>query len=128
MNLPKMLSGQELTTGWPPIRGTSDYGVEHRQERWVTMNPDAQMMVPISKANKDFSRVMHMVDSYGRVVILKDNKPKYLLIDLEQEALIYDLTEKEKLEITSKRIMRQCKPALEKLAEYENTLELQKSV
>lgn len=63
------------------------------------MNPDAQMMVPISKANKDFSRVMHMVDSYGRVVILKDNKPKYLLIDLEQEALIYDLTEKEKLEI-----------------------------
>ena len=33
------------------------------------MNPDAQMMVPISKANKDFSRVMHMVDSYGRVVI-----------------------------------------------------------
>ena len=92
------------------------------------MNPDAQMMVPISKANKDFSRVMHMVASYGRVVILKDNKPKYLLIDLEQEALIYDLTEKEKLEITSKRIMRQCKPALEKLAEYENTLELQKSV
>ena len=29
-----------------------------------------------------------MVDSHGRVVILKDNKPKYLLIDLEQEALI----------------------------------------
>ena len=82
------------------------------------MNPDAQMMVPISKANKDFSRVMHMVDSYGRVVILKDNKPKYLLIDLEQEALIYDLTEEEKLEIATKRIMKQYKPAFEKLAEY----------
>lgn len=47
-----------------------------------------------------------MVDSHGRVVILKDNKPKYLLIDLEQEALIYDLTEEEKLEIASKRIMK----------------------
>ena len=75
------------------------------------MNPDAQMMVPISEANKDFSRVMHMVDSYGRVMILKDNKPKYLLIDLEQEALIYDLTEEEKLEIASKRIMKQYRPA-----------------
>ena len=31
------------------------------------------------------------------------NKPKYLLIDLEQEALIFDLTEEEKLEIATKR-------------------------
>ena len=67
------------------------------------MNPDPQMMVPISEANKDFSRVMHFADSYGRVVILKDSKPKYLLIDLEQEALIYDLTEEETLEIAAKR-------------------------
>ena len=79
------------------------------------MNPDAQVMVPISEADKEFSRVMHMADSYGRIVILKDNKPKYLLIDLEQEALIYDLTEEEKLEIASKRIMKQCKPTFEEL-------------
>ena len=82
------------------------------------MNPDTQMMVSISKANLDFSRVMHLADIYGRVVILKDNKPKYLLIDLEQEALIYDLTEEEKMEITSKRIMKQYKPAFEELAKY----------
>ena len=81
------------------------------------MNPDVQMMVPISDADKDFSRVMHMADIYGRVVILKDNKPKYLLIDLDQEALIYDLTEEEKLEIAAKRIMKQYRPALEELAE-----------
>ena len=80
------------------------------------MNPDVQMMVPISDADKDFSRVMHMADIYGRVVILKDNKPKYLLIDLDQEALIYDLTEEEKLEIAAKRIMKQYRPALEELA------------
>lgn len=80
------------------------------------MNPDAQMMVPISEANKDFSRVMHMVDINGRVVILKDNKPKYLLIDLEQEALIYDLTEEEKLDIASKRILKQYKLTFEELS------------
>jgi len=80
------------------------------------VNLDAQMMVSIFEAGKDFSRVMHLADSYGRVVILKDNKPKYLLIDLAQEALIYDLTEEEKLEIASKRIMKQYKPAFEELA------------
>ena len=80
------------------------------------MNPYAQMMVSISEADKDFSRIMHMADSYGSVVILKDNKPKYLLIDLDQEALIYDLTEEEKLEIASKRVIKQSKPAFEKLA------------
>ena len=79
------------------------------------MNLDAHMIVPISEANKDFSRVMHMADLHGRVVILKDNKPKYLLIDLEQESLIYDLTEEEKMEIASKRIPRQYKPAFEEL-------------
>lgn len=81
------------------------------------MNPNAQMMVPISEAKKGFSRVMHMADIHGRVVILKDNKPKYLLIDLDQEALIYDLTEEEKLEIATNRILKQYNPAFEELAE-----------
>ena len=80
------------------------------------MNPDTQRMVPISEADKDFSHIMHMADIHGRVVILKDNKPKYLLVDLEQESLSYDLTEEEKQEIASKRIMRQHKPAFEELA------------
>ena len=43
-------------------------------------------------------------------------KPKYLLIDLDQESLIYDLTDEEKIEIASKRIMKQYKPAYEELA------------
>lgn len=80
------------------------------------MNLDAHMIVPISEANKDFACVIHLADSYGRVVILKNNKPKYLLIDLEQESLIYDLTDEEKIEIASKRIMKQYKPAYEELA------------
>ena len=82
------------------------------------MNLDTKMIVSISEANADFSRVIHLAESYGRVVILKNAKPKYLLIDLEQELLIYDLTDEEKLDIASKRIIRQYKPAFEKLAEY----------
>ena len=74
------------------------------------MNLDTKMIVSISEANKDFSRVIHLAENYGRVVIFKNNKPKYLLIDLEQESLIYDLTDEEKQEIASKRILSQYKP------------------
>ena len=80
------------------------------------MKIDTKMIVSISEANKSFSCIAHIADSYGRAVILKDNKLKYLLIDLEQESLIYDLTDEEKLEIASKRIMKQYKPAFEELA------------
>ena len=80
------------------------------------MNLDAKMVVTVSEANKDFSHVIHLADSYGRVVVLKNNKPKYLLIDIEQESLIYDLTDEEKLEIASRRITKQYKPAFEELA------------
>ena len=80
------------------------------------MNPDAQMMIPISEANKDFTCVMHLADIHGRVVILKNNRPKYLLIDLEQETLNYNLTNEEKLEIASKRIMKQYRPDFEEFS------------
>ena len=80
------------------------------------MKLNAKMTVSLSQAKKNFSHATRIADSYGRVVILKDNKPKYLLIDLEQEALIYDLTDEEKLEIASKRILNQYKPAFEELA------------
>lgn len=80
------------------------------------MKLNAKMIVSLSQAKKNFSHATRIADSYGRAVILKDNKLKYLLIDLEQESLIYDLTDEEKLEIASKRILNQYKPAFEELA------------
>ena len=80
------------------------------------MKIDAKMIVSFSQAKKNFSHVTRIADSYGRVVILKDNEPKYLLVDLEQGTLIYDLTDEEKLEIASKRILKQYKPAFEEFA------------
>ena len=80
------------------------------------MNLDSKMVVSFSQAKKNFSHATRIADSYGRAVILKDNKPKYLLIDLKQESLTYDLTDEEKLEIASKRILKQYKPAFEELA------------
>ena len=82
------------------------------------MKLNAKMIVSYSQAKKNFSHATRIADSCGRAVILKNNKPKYLLIDLEQEqeSPIYDLTDEEKLEIASKRILNQYKPAFEELA------------
>ena len=84
------------------------------------MKIDTKMTVSISEANKSFTQVARIADKYGRVVIHKDTKPKYLLVDLEQETLIHDLTDEAKLEIASKRILKQYKPAFEELAKEGN--------
>ena len=84
------------------------------------MKLNAKMTVSLSQAKKNFSHATRIADSYGCAVILKNNKPKYLLIDLEQETLIHDLTDEEKLEIASKRILKQYKLAFEELAKEDN--------
>ena len=48
----------------------------------MMINTDA--MVSISEANQNFSRVARIVDEKGTVVIMKNNMPRYLLIDFSQ--------------------------------------------
>lgn len=41
-------------------------------------------LVSISEANQNFSKVAKMVDENGTVVILKNNVPRYILLDYSQ--------------------------------------------
>lgn len=41
-------------------------------------------LVSISEANQNFSKVARMVDQQGAAVILKNNTPRYVLIDYSQ--------------------------------------------
>lgn len=45
------------------------------------MQINIENLVPITEANQNFSKVARMVDSKGTAVILKNNKPKYVLVD-----------------------------------------------
>ena len=45
------------------------------------MNVNTSNLVSITEANQNFSRVARMVDENGAVVILKNNTPRYLLIE-----------------------------------------------
>lgn len=42
---------------------------------------DLKNLVSISEANQNFSKVARMVDENGAAVILKNNTPRYVLID-----------------------------------------------
>ena len=41
-------------------------------------------MVSMTEANQNFSRVARLVDERGSAVILKNNTPRYLVIDFQQ--------------------------------------------
>ena len=45
---------------------------------------DTSALVSISEANQNFSRVARLVDEQGAAVILKNNKPRYAVVDFSE--------------------------------------------
>ena len=79
------------------------------------MNINTNQIVSISEANQNFSRVAHMVDKNGEVVIFKNNKPKYKLVDIESDTTI-EMTDDEKIDFVAARVLKQYRRAFEELA------------
>lgn len=79
------------------------------------MTIDTDTMISITEANQNFSRVTKLVDEHGTAVILKNNVPRYLVIDFSK-------VEKEKAAATedviaiSERLLQQNMEAYEVLA------------
>ena len=76
---------------------------------------DIKNLVPISEANQNFSKVARMVDENGVAVILKNNTPRYVLIDYSklQDNMEAD---NEMLEDVATRLLEKHKKAFEELA------------
>lgn len=72
-------------------------------------------IVSASEANQNFSRVTRIADAQGQTVIFKNNKPKYLLVDIESTPY-FDMTDDEKIDVIAARILKKFKPAFEELA------------
>jgi antitoxin Phd len=45
------------------------------------MNINVDNLVSISEANQNFSKVARLVDERGTAIILKNNAPRYVLLD-----------------------------------------------
>jgi len=43
------------------------------------MNIETKTLVPMTEANQNFSKVVRLVDESGLAVILKNNKPRYVV-------------------------------------------------
>ena len=48
----------------------------------MTVNTDA--LVSMSEANRNFSKVVRVVDEKGSVILLKNNKPRYVIVSFEE--------------------------------------------
>ena len=80
----------------------------------MMINTDA--IFSMTQANQNFSLVARTVDRDGEAVVFKNNKPKYLVLSLENSERILDLSDDEKIDVAAKRIMQRFKPAFEELA------------
>lgn len=70
------------------------------------MTINTNTLVAITEANQNFSKVARLVDEHGTAVILKNNVPRYLVVDFskaEDEAISSD----EDILIISKRLIEQ---------------------
>ena len=76
------------------------------------MNMNEKEMISITDANKNFSKVVKILDKEDKVIILKNNKPVYVLTKIKD----FNLNEDEKLELVALRILLEHKKAFEELA------------
>ena len=72
-------------------------------------------LVSITEANQNFSRVARLVDENGAAVILKNNTPRYVLIEFSQLESEQQASDEDVLAI-SRRLMAKNKEAYEVLA------------
>ena len=69
----------------------------------------------ITEANQNFSKATNLADLKGQIYIFKRNKPKYVLINLEESPII-EMSDDEKIDFVALRILKRFRPAFEELA------------
>jgi len=79
------------------------------------MQINTNTIVSVTEANQNFSRVTRIAEKNGQAVIFKNNRPKYMVIDLESSPML-ELTDDEKIDVVAARILKRFKPAFEELA------------
>ena len=76
---------------------------------------NTETIFSMTQANQNFSAVARAVDREGEAVVFKNNKPKYLLIDMESTPY-FDMTDDEKIDVIARRVLNKYRPAFEELA------------
>ena len=76
---------------------------------------NTEQMLSVSEANQNFSKATRLADRHGSVIMLKNNKPSYMLISLRDNPGL-ELTEDEKIDVVARRVLERHRRAFEDLA------------
>ncbi len=79
------------------------------------MKVNINNLVSISEANQNFSKVARLVDENGAAIILKNNVPRYVLIEYSQFQK-EQISDDEEVDKVAKRILSKYMKAFEELA------------
>ena len=82
------------------------------------MMVDTKTIVPMPEANRNFSKVVHLVDKNGMAVIMENNKPRYIVVDFDEYDSIAAAMQmrKEKINAVADRILEENREAFLELA------------
>ena len=84
------------------------------EEEDTLMLFDTDYILSMTEANQNFSRVAKMVDQNGAAIIMKNNKPRYLVIDFSEVDTMQTASNHDVSEI-SKKLIKKNKKAYEEL-------------
>ena len=76
---------------------------------------NSNTLVSITEANQNFSKVARLVDEQGSAVILKNNVPRYLMVEFSQVEQMQAAEDEDVMQI-SERLIQQNRAAYEELA------------
>ena len=79
------------------------------------MNIDSDAIISGAVANQSFSHMTRIAEEKGSAVIFKNDRPKYMLIDLDSSPVI-EMSDDEKIDFVAARILKKYKPAFLELA------------
>ena len=69
----------------------------------------------MTEANQNFSKVVKIADKNGSAVVFKNNKPKYVIVNVEENP-IFELSDDEKIDVAAKRVLEKYLEAFKALA------------
>ena len=79
------------------------------------MTINTNTIISVSEANQNFSKATRIAEKNGQAIIFKNNRPKYILLDLDSNPPI-EMSDDEKIDFVAARILKKYTPAFEALA------------
>ena len=76
---------------------------------------NTNQMLSVSEANQNFSQATKLADRNGSIILLKNNRPSYMLISLRENP-DFELSDDEKIDVVARRVLERHRKAFEELA------------